>query len=309
MNLEDLKKGSTEVGDCGSPMGQTPSWMDFNKFFRGQDFIKKHLFSVFFSLHCSLTSGFSVINLLVPLVYTNQSHTPALAFKRYLATLNHVYSWFTGENIWDPKSKSHQSIKRVRGMHNHVAKAMKKDFPDKIYVSQYDMALVQAGFMAAVTMYPDGFGIRCTKTELEDFIFFWRGLGYLLGISDQYNMCSGNYEETYNVCKEIERKILLPSLANPPRDFRMMADAYSEGMSTPFQVKFFTTASTLACIYDGMGLKNPETLGWMDWFRYMRYKLIIWLLLWCPGFHKFMSWSFRSNFEKQKMSYMSDTER
>ncbi len=54
-------------------------------------------------------------------MYTEQSDTPEKALKRYLATFEHVHSWFTG-NVWDAEGKSpaHVSVKRVRGMHNKV---------------------------------------------------------------------------------------------------------------------------------------------------------------------------------------------
>ena len=303
MNLDDIKKGASESGDCGNPMDRPPEWMDFQRFFRGQEFIKKHLFAIFIALHCSLTSGFSVTNLLVPLMYTKQSDNPEKALKRYLATFEHVHSWFCGENIWNTKSKAHQSIKRVRGMHNHVAKSMKVDWPEKNYVSQYDMALVQSGFMAAVVMYPDGFGIRCTKMELEDFIFYWRGLGYLLGISDQYNICKGNFDETYSICKQIEKDILLPALSEPPEGFQLMADAYSEGMNIPGSMRLNTTLSTMAFILDGMGIGIPK-LGWSDWFRFMRFKILVWLIMWFPGFESFINKAFTKDVLKNVGKYV-----
>ena len=303
MNLEVIKKGANEPGDCGNPMDLPPEWMNFNRFFRGQEFIKKHLFAIFIALHCSLTSGFSIINLLVPLIYTKQSDTPDKALKRYLATFEHVHFWFCGEDIWNTKSKAHESIKRVRSMHNYVAKSMKADCPDKNYVSQYDMALVQSGFMAAVVMYPEGFGIKCSKSELEDFIFYWRGLGYLLGIADQYNICKGNFVETYNVCKQIEQEILLPALSEPPEGFQLMADAYSEGMNIPSYLRINTTLSTLAFILDGMGLKLPK-MGWADWIRYMKYKFFVWLIMWCPGFEMYANKAFAKDVLKNVGVYL-----
>ncbi len=167
---------------------------------------------------------------------------------------------------------------------------MKSHYSDKIYVSQYDMALVQCGFMGAVLMYPDGFGIKCTKKELEDFIFFWRGLGYLLGIADEYNICNGNYEETFTICKEIEKELLLPSMRNPPKHFDKMADAYSTGMDIPALVKLNSTKSTIAFILDGMGLDVPwPRMSWMDWLGYLRFKLLVWFIWWIPGFESFLN--------------------
>jgi hypothetical protein len=59
----------------------------------------------------------------------------------------------------------------------------------QVWVSQYDMSLVQSGFMGLIVMYPEKLGIRCTPSDLSDYCYFWYGLGHLLGINHENNMC------------------------------------------------------------------------------------------------------------------------
>jgi hypothetical protein len=119
--------------------------------------------------------------------------------------------------------------------------------------------------MGAVVMYPKHFGISCSKSDLEDYIHFWRGIGYLLGIDDKYNLCQGNYDETYSICKEIETETIIPALDNPPSDFKMMVGAFIAGSNIPVKFKLFTFEAIFAWIYGIMGLPLPTVkLGIID---------------------------------------------
>ena len=282
LTLTDLHEGCNEAGDCGNDSESQPPWMDEDKFRRGQKFFREHAMAILLALYCSLTTGLSVSNLLDPLVFTKKSDTPKKALQRYVHTFLHVALWHTG-NVWDPKERAHKSVQNVRKMHNHVGKQMQGESGPRLYMSQYDMALVQCGFMGAVSMYPHGFGIRCTQQQIEDYIFFWRGIGYLLGIDDKYNMCSGTYQQTRAVCKEIEQKLLLPSLKNPPVEFERMANAYIEGTNMRRRVLSLTKEAVIAFCLDGMGLPTP-TLGFRDTLRFWWLKLVVCLIKWCPGF-------------------------
>ena len=284
LSLRDLQEGSMEVGDCGNDSESQPPWMDHDRFARGQKFFRDHTMPILLALYCSLTTGLSVSNLLDPLIFTQQSDTPMKALQRYVHTFLHVALWHTG-NVWDSKDRAHKSVQNVRKMHSHVAKKMQGKCAGRLYVSQYDMALVQCGFMGAVSMYPQGFGICCTTENLEDYIFFWRGIGYLLGIKDKYNVCSGDYKQTFTICKEIELKLLLPSLKNPPVEFERMADAYIEGTNMRRRVFRLTKEAVIAFTLDVMGHPR-ETLGYGDTLRVWWLKLIVFLIRWCPGFEQ-----------------------
>jgi hypothetical protein len=239
--------------------------------------------SIVFALYCSLTTGLSITNLLEPLVFTKRSDTPSKALSRYVYTFLHIGLWHTGD-VWNPEEQAAKSVQMVRCMHTKVAKQMNAAVQcGKLFISQYDMALVQCGFMGAVIMYPQSFGISCCVEELEDYTFFWRGIGFLLGIEDKYNMCCGNYQETLTICKEIERKILLPSLRNPPPEFPRMVDAYIEGTNMRRRVLSFSPNSVVAFSLSAMGQSYPA-LSVKDTVRLCWLKCIAFLIRWCPLF-------------------------
>ena len=190
-------------------------------------------------------------------------------------------------------SRAHKSVKTVRRMHNSIAarmnKAGKKDetSSDKLFFSQYDMALVQSGFFGGVLLYPEGFGIKCSQEELTDYVFFWRGLGYLMGVDDRYNLCNGTFEEIHSLIKAIEQDLLLPSLQSPPNDFEMMSEAYIEGTNRSKR-RFMTKEAIFALVSEGMGLFLPK-MTMLDYIRYLYLKSIIFLTRWCPLFERMLN--------------------
>ena len=297
--LGDIKKGDQEQGDTDNSFHNPPSWLDKEKFRRGQAFFKNHASSLLLSLHFSLTTGFCITNLLEPLVFTKKSDTGPKAHKRYYQTSLHLLTWVF-EEIWDnPKSLALRSIKAVRKMHKYVGKSMTKKLADtgNVYVSQYDMGIVQSGFMGAIIMYPEGFGCACNKSDLEDYIHFWRGMGWLLGIDDKYNICAGNYEQTHSIVKSIERDMLLPGLANPPKDFYMMVKAYIDGVNMWSPIPIHSFESIKAMSMEGMGFSVPS-LSWADKLRFWFFKWIVFMLLWCPGFERLANTSVKRFYHK-----------
>lgn len=74
---------------------------------------------------------------------------------------------------------------------------------DRVWVSMFDMALVQFGVIAFAILEPraGGFhGIR--RQDLEDFIYVWKVLSYKMGISAKYSIFEDErYEFVYALCK------------------------------------------------------------------------------------------------------------
>jgi len=286
MNIEKLKDGIAVRGDSGSDPRTLPDWMDLDRFRRGQQFFQRHIAAVTFALHCSLTVGFGVSNLVQPLAFTKKSDTAPKALGRYLKTFVHVVLWHT-EDVWNENTQGHKSVQTVRKMHNTVRKNMASQIPTESHLTQYDMALVQAGFMASVVMYPSNFGIKCTKEELEDYVFLWRGIGYLLGIKDQFNICSGNYKETYRLCKEIEYEIVYRGLLKPPAEYDTLSTAYINGVNLLHKFQMFTRESIIAFGLRFTGLYIPSLkLSWTDELRVWCFKCTIFLIRYMPGFER-----------------------
>ena len=290
MDLTELQKGRKLNGDSGNDPETIPDWMDFDRFRRGQEFFKKHMGSVILALHCSITVGFGVPNLAIPLAYTKKSDTSGKAAYRYLQTFAHITLWHV-QDVWDPTTLAHKSTQLVRRMHAKVRQSMNKKYADEEHLSQYDMALVQAGFMAAVFMYPSEFGINCTRKDLGDYVFFWRGIGYLLGIADAFNICSGDYEETYAICKQIEDDIVYQGLLHPTNETELLTRSYIDGVNMVTKLKMNSIKSIVTFSLGTMKRPRLHTnLDVFDRLRLVWLNIVVKLTRWCPGFERFANW-------------------
>jgi len=86
-----------------------------------------------------------------------------------------------------------------------------------IWVSQHDMALTQWAFVGPLLMFPKECGLHtATRDQLDDINYLWRVLGYLNGIEDRFNICSGTIEETQELFKLIWNRIFKLDIVNNP---------------------------------------------------------------------------------------------
>ena len=96
----------------------------------------------------------------------------------------------------------------VRKMHKMVAGRLNADLeegaPKKI--SQYDMLITQFAFIGLVVLMPEKFGIYWDDEDLDCVLHFWRLIGYLLGIEEEYNLFSHPLPQIKEMCQVILEK-------------------------------------------------------------------------------------------------------
>jgi hypothetical protein len=63
------------------------------------------------------------------------------------------------------------------------------------------------------------------SSALESYIYFWRVVGYLHGLDDEFNPFAGSVLSARRTVYEIAEKVLIPSLENPDSSFIPMAGA------------------------------------------------------------------------------------
>lgn len=133
---------------------------------------------------------------LEPLLSTGNSKDIPSLYKRYLSTILHVKSWYT-DDVFNPETKGYKSIRQVRAMHRRVQQLMNDKFDvggtdgkKRIWMNQYDVSMTQFAFIGLAMLYPKKSGlIAASERELELINYYWRVLGWLMGIEDEYNMC------------------------------------------------------------------------------------------------------------------------
>ena len=68
-------------------------------------------------------------------------------------------------------------------------------------------------------------GLSLSPEDMDAFLHFWRGIGYLLGIEDKYNLCNGNTDQMKSLCQFILDKKYKPSITESPEVSNEMSRA------------------------------------------------------------------------------------
>ncbi|RWS06590.1 hypothetical protein B4U79_14833 [Dinothrombium tinctorium] len=181
----------------------------------------KHVYSLNVAHLAGLMLGIQLPLALVPLLSTGRSKTVSRLFKRYQSTQLRVKIWYE-EDPFDKNSKAFHSFRAVRAMHGSVCDKMNKgerrEFgKDRVWISQCEMAMTLWAFMGLLILYPKECGLhRARRDHFEAFIHMWRVFAYTNGIADRFNICSGNFEETYALFQLILNKVFKPLVIRCP---------------------------------------------------------------------------------------------
>lgn len=286
--LKQLRTGNTEDLRTNPDPRELPRKLDIEKFNNGRKFFQDNVFMCVIGMACSLIAGFSVANLLEPLVFTNKSNTPEKSLKRYLETIRHVALWHYGD-IWDPLSSSRKSITKVYNLHTHARDSMMKEDRSIRRFTQYDMSLVQAGFIGFIIMYADKLGLQGSKSQLNDFVYFWRWIGNFLGIQDGNNICINGFGDAYVICKQVENEIVYPALFNPPKDFYSIAKAFTDGLALLTSINLITPESAISFSLDMAYKKRIHNVNFLDKCRIFCLKAMVFLVKHLPWFRRMVN--------------------
>jgi len=169
-----------------------------------------------FAMYLGLVAILAIPSVLKVLIYTKKSSPTVAAYKRYIQTIFHTLQWF--RNDLEPGTKAWNSLKTVRKMHLNAS--CSANSANVGIISQTDLSITQFSFMGFAVLFRKELGIHCHDDELEDFCHFWRVIGHLHGIKDEYNVCCNTLEETTERLQVIRNEFLLPQLTNPSDAFQ-----------------------------------------------------------------------------------------
>lgn len=98
------------------------------------------------------------------------------------------------------------------------------------FITQRDMALTQFGFMGFIALVPHKLGIQVNREDMEAFVHFWRVIGHMVGIQEQFNLCTDSYDTTRPRLAIIMSNFYRPYLENTSDEFMSMSKALLEGL-------------------------------------------------------------------------------
>ena len=197
-------------------------------------FFHKHFFSMFVCMLTGLYTLMFIPSIARLLFYTKKSDNPIKAFNRYLSTLNHTVQWY-----FSPKERT-KSLKKVRKLHAMAVKQTLSKVKDEncvvtdngaVPMSQFDLVVTQWAFIGAALTRPKSIGLcDVTTRELHLLTNQMYKVGRDLGISNEFNLCSGTLEETIQYAKDIENYVIIPAL-ELNQDFESMAGHLMKGVN------------------------------------------------------------------------------
>ena len=169
-----------------------------------------------YAMYLGLVAILAIPSVLNILIHTKKSSPIVAAYKRYIQTIFHTLRWFRYD--LKPGTKAWNSLETVRKMHFNASCSASSA---KIgIISQTDLSITQFSFMGFAVLFRNELGIHCHDDEMEDFCHFWRVIGHLHGIKDEFNVCCSTFEETKEKLQVIQNEFLLPQLSNPSEAFQ-----------------------------------------------------------------------------------------
>ncbi|KYN07608.1 PREDICTED: uncharacterized protein LOC108780209 [Cyphomyrmex costatus] len=267
--LEDKNVIDTEATDVTS--NDLPEWYNKHLYKEAQKFYERNLMSIIAASTVGLVIVFAVETILKVLLYTKKSSSTCSAFKRYIETILHTHNIYTCDPN-DTDSKWYKSINAIRWHHVMATRMTKKAGVGEI--QQRDMVLTQFGFLGYTFTASKYFGLNNTLEENEAFNHFWRVNGYMLGITDNLNICRKNAKETTELCYKF-KDLYGTYLSNGSPEFHEIA------VTTLNAIWYVDVTadidSFMAFAYKLHGLPDKK-LGWRSWLI-MKYRE--WLFYLC----------------------------
>ncbi|KAI4487016.1 hypothetical protein M0802_012116 [Mischocyttarus mexicanus] len=227
--------------NCDSAILEKPDWLDIEKFKKGQRFAQDHLSALFlgqlYGLLCLLChqDGLDI------LIMTQKSHTPYLAFKRYLATSQCIRHWYN-EDPWCKDTQAYKDILKVRKMHlaaslQHFELTKKKGKTTDAIKNPYCPVF---------------------QSVFDDF-------------STMINMCCGSLEDIRKRCQKYIDEFVKPAFRRLSPQWEHMIRCIIEGnryyfMIPTFEIVVLQTAELL-------DLRMPALYSSLTYFQKFQYYL------------------------------------
>ncbi|XP_043473361.1 uncharacterized protein LOC122505655 [Leptopilina heterotoma] len=152
-------------------------------------------------------------------------------------------------------------------------------------LNQGDMIATQFGFMGLIILYPSKFGIyNATDENLEAFCHTWRGIGYLLGIDDEFNFCRGTLDEVKQRCRHFLEYWAKPNFRELTPECEHMMRCIIESLK--YYVPGGCYETCVLYLSEMLNIQMPRlysTLTYKMWFRYHFSKILYQYTCQVPG--------------------------
>ncbi|XP_067215877.1 uncharacterized protein [Linepithema humile] len=272
-------------GDCGRSATDRPLWLDMDMFQRGQKFAREHIFSIFLANMLSLFQLFTFIDGLKPMILSRQSHTPYLAFRRMHRAIRLKLCEYDQEEL--------DAATKIPNPWCPDRKTILEDFSSCPYptvangclhlllkptgLNQADMAATQFAFMGIILLYPHELGVHVSDEDMIAFCHLWRGIGYLLGIEDEYNFCRGSLEEIKQRGRDFTETWVRPYLRQVTPEWEHMLRCLVKGTNY-YMPNSLAFNQILLLFADLLSINMPHMRKTLTYFQRLQLMLLRFIL-------------------------------
>ncbi|TGZ31896.1 uncharacterized protein [Temnothorax longispinosus] len=124
-------------------------------------------------------------------------------------------------------------------------------------LNQGDMSGTQFACMGLIVLYPEQFGIHdASDKDLEAFCHLWRGLGYLLGIEDQYNFCHDSLKKVRQRTKDFIEHWVKPNFHTVTPEWEHMTTCLYEGVNYIANIIYYKVLLLKLCGIFGFSMPH-----------------------------------------------------
>lgn len=185
----------------------------------GQKYFHDNMFSMITGKLVGLVCFLAIPSVLRTLINSNATTSPRKAFRRWISTTLHVLTWYADD--LRPDTAAWKSLETIR--RRHVSVQMHSERSQAGIISQRDMALTQFAFCGYVMLRPHMIGLRVSTDDYDGFVHFWRVIGHMQGIREEFNVCAGSWETTRPRMELLVDEVFKPLLENTSADFYHMS--------------------------------------------------------------------------------------
>lgn len=309
--IKELRKNGQKLrSDSGQPdLSVKPPWFDEALFENAKSVYDRHFMAINFAHLSGLLLLVRVNSIYRTLSVTDQSNSVAKLFNRYYRTILHVKKWYEGD-IFEENSEAYRSLLIVRGMHNKVSSSLNGNSSPKtdetitcsdshkqwsqdekyqlisnnrqyeqeeegVHLSEYDIMITQFAFIGFIVTRAKNMGLIddfCQK-DLWSLLHFWRVIGFYLGASDKFNLCSYELNDIAGLCEAITEIEYKKSIAENPISSSPGIMSLNIVRSVKF-IPMLTIYGIMRYLYELLDIDTSEFSDRETGYSRLSYKLI-----------------------------------
>ena len=132
---------------------------------------------------------------------------------------------------------------------------------------------MQFAFIGLIVLHPEKMGFSQKQQNIERLIYFWRCIGYMLGIDEQYNLCNGDYATVRHNCQQVFERKFKPGLIEMSKDPAEMSEQIV--LSANHYIVFLRYRGLIKYLFEVTDIESEIQLYRSEYLFYVALKWVV----------------------------------